>query len=636
MSHRIRHLSCLACRRKKVKCNRQYPCTRCLKYGEACTYDERDNRKKRHSLSYLHSLESQLARLESFIMTLKNSDPEGRDEMLKSVVFSDHLTEPNDQEVKSEGPIEYPVFLNVQDSKTVSFYGPTSAYDLSLPDITKDNKTTWNFQASYSPMVSECLKLFFRYQYSQFLFVYRESFLSDYYYNFHDGFYCTEHLIYAICAIGASMSDDENISRHSKSYYDASWQKLLEFGLDRSHLTSVQCLLCLGYYDIGMGNTSLGWLLSGLAFRMGQDLGFQLNPENWYIDNSPAISSADSDIRRRVFWGSYVADKFIGFIMGRPTMLKRSDASIPGSNQLPEFAGLEEFKLNVTDYMSLTDFSVCDAVALFVDLSDIADSILLNMFSPTSKNRATNINCVLSNLGKYNLELMNWHYKLPDTISWRTIDLKKDRIPNLCAVSLYYHLIRICLNRPFLSRKEVTANDLTPKTICTDSINEIVTVIRAHRTANGLRYSTLYIVYAAIVSCSVILLLRDMCTDSELLTLNNDMMFFIEVLKECSQTWKLAQRSIVLIENTLKGKTNSQSTSEFVSPISDTENGSSSQQVSEAKDIVEPSDVLDELQKFDLLPENDDNFQTFQAFYGGPPIILSPNLYEKKLNEKTL
>jgi hypothetical protein len=113
------------------------------------------------------------------------------------------------------------------------------------------------------PFIEHTLGLFFKWQYSQFMFVYREAFLFDHFQHAFDGKYWSPPLLYALCALGAKMSPDLDIRQKAKLLALQAQQMLLGFGIEQPHITFVQALLCLAFYYIGQGNYSKGWSLSG-------------------------------------------------------------------------------------------------------------------------------------------------------------------------------------------------------------------------------------------------------------------------------------------------------------------------------------------------------------------------------------
>jgi hypothetical protein len=48
-----------------------------------------------------------------------------------------------------------------------------------------------------------------------------------------------------------------------------------------------------------------------MAFRIGQELGLQQDPKFLMSQDSSIASDQDLVIRRRVYWGLYVADKLV-------------------------------------------------------------------------------------------------------------------------------------------------------------------------------------------------------------------------------------------------------------------------------------------------------------------------------------
>ncbi|WBW71129.1 DNA-binding transcription factor [Schizosaccharomyces osmophilus] len=614
----MRTLSCQSCRRRKIKCDRKSPCTNCIHLGEQCIHKDLDNRKKRHPHSYVQALESQLATLESFLKKVKDAPTNERLKMLESVTFADHLScngrDSDAVNVPKDDSIDFPISLDIRGPNTITFYGPTNVYGSSLRPSSVDAPFQVRQHPMFSPAITYCLKLFFKWQYTQFMYINREAFLLDYYHHYHDGRYCSEHLLYAMCALGSRMAPEPEVVNSSDKYYRLSWDTLMEYGLGRPHITSVQCLLCLGFYDIGMGNNSLGWLLSGLAFRMGQDLGFQLDPRKWFMNEIPVISAEDAAVRSRIYWGSYVADVFISFILGRPTTLKKSDTSIPGSVNLPDFDGIDEFKCDLGPAAKPATLFVM--LLLLVDLSHIADAILFDVFSPSDL--PYGINARLQNLGKYNLELMKWYLKLPDDVRWKKSDLKSHgQNPDMLAVCLYYYLIRICLNRPFLARKEVTSNDMTSKVICLDSMEDISQLLKAYRDAFGFESASLFMVYAAIVSCSVLIMLRNSSVLSERLDIEEKLKFFVMVLQKSSKSWKLAAKSLTLIETSLKDESNSAPDESFSLP------NLNSRIVPEEIPIFNYLDETIKNEFIDGQSSLDINNEEYRSFFGGPPVFMT-------------
>lgn len=157
--------------------------------------------------------------------------------------------------------------------------------------------------------LTESLSLFFKYQHPQFMFIDRDAFLGEYHSNAQQGKYCSYPLLYSLCALGARASGDARIREKASLLSHFAETMTISQSLTCPHITVAQSLLCLAFYELAMGNHSKGWLLAGMAFRMGQDLGLQQDPRFLASQDSKIASEQDLQIRRRIYWGMYVADK---------------------------------------------------------------------------------------------------------------------------------------------------------------------------------------------------------------------------------------------------------------------------------------------------------------------------------------
>lgn len=157
---------------------------------------------------------------------------------------------------------------------SLTYHGPTSIYNsaLSEDDPQVETATPVPLSLAYSldtgeNLTSECIALFFRWQYPQFMFIDRQAFILDFQRRAFDGQFCSSALINAVCSIGALMSTDSQIRKKATAFSKMAVQMVMDHGLDSLHTTSVQTLLCCAFYEIGNGNLSKGWLYSGEASK---------------------------------------------------------------------------------------------------------------------------------------------------------------------------------------------------------------------------------------------------------------------------------------------------------------------------------------------------------------------------------
>lgn len=569
-------LSCQRCRLRKVKCNFAHPCSSCVKLGVECIQVPNDMRKKRPPANYVLLLEKRIDAFSKFFRSLeKLQSPQERQTFLDSRQGnigrlmaengSHHSEKPEcEKEAETEPSRNSDSSSPAPASKIRPVYGPTSVYDNSdhRPQTLNQRKEVREISSlqnlAKDPDVLHCLRLFFTWQYPDHnMFVFREAFLGDFLSPKPSSLYCLLVLVLSICALGARMSDIDTIYSRSISYYNEAKSSLLS-SLEHPSITAVQSFLLLAFYDICNGNNSTGWMLLGNAMRMGFDLGFQLNPEVWFLKSHGALKELDVAIRSRIYWGCYMADHFISLVLGRPSSLKLLDASIPESEDLPELEWIDDYK-----YVPDNVTNISDPLKNIINLINISDNMLNDIFTrsedeanahrdadPTTDD--LNLISRLSKLFEYNAQIMKWKSNLPPDLNWDQESLKSSDNPTASTVRYYYYILILCLNRPFVGivKDFKDKNHLSPAFICTSAIEDLYVAIQKFELTHGLRRASVFIVYCSILSISVILL----TTTSELLGEDKrvKLKYFLNVLAGCSKTWALAEKSHKMIEAKLQ------------------------------------------------------------------------------------
>lgn len=330
-------------------------------------------------------MEARLAWFESLTQSLKKASNDERDDILASVSLDDHLENKEDGEdiidhnssaASEASGTPQALSLRSGPQGTLQFHGPTSIYldtDTIEQPVEEPSPVALPKGGSASPyfpvdasgilrlasalgvddaLIQETLPLFFLHQYPLFMFIYREAFLSDYYDNVYGGRYWSYPLLYSMCALGAPHSDRGETKAKNHLLAKCAQEVILCHCLTSPCPTTIQALLCLAFHEVGQGNASQGWLFSGMAFRMGQDLGFHQDPTRWILQDRTIASPEDIEIRRRIYWGSYVSDKyettiidehelakkicrFMSLYLGRPVYLREDDAAVQASAPLP-------------------------------------------------------------------------------------------------------------------------------------------------------------------------------------------------------------------------------------------------------------------------------------------------------------
>lgn len=570
-------LSCQRCRLRKVKCNFAHPCSSCVKLGVECIQVPNDMRKKRPPANYVLTLEKRNDALSKFFLSLdKLKSLDERDHFFLSQKASilQYLGEhapPTERkkeskiadEVKNDEDARHSL-SPVPSSKIRLVYGPTSVYENELELRSKSllqKKESRDIillkSMNKDPDILQCLRLFFTWQYPDHnMFVFREAFLIDFFNPKPNSLYCLPVLVLSICALGARMCDVDTIYSRSITYYNEARSSLLS-SLEHPSITSVQSFLLLAFYDICNGNNSTGWMLSGNAMRMGFDLGFQLNPEVWFLKNHGAVKPLDVAIRSRIYWGCYMADHFISLVLGRPSLLKLLDASIPETQDLPELDWINDYK-----YIPENVTNISDPLNHIINLINISDNMLNDIFTKSdhesgahkdSEGEDLDLSSRYTKLSQYNAQIMKWRENLPLDLNWDQENLQNvSDNPTIASVRYYYYILILCLNRPFVGTPLAhnRQDPHSPAMICHNAIEDLYVAIQKFELTHGLRRSSIFIVYCSILSISVILL----TTPTEKLSedTRTKLKYFLNVLAGCSKTWALAEKSYKLIESKLQ------------------------------------------------------------------------------------
>lgn len=220
---------------------------------------------------------------------LKHASAEERDVLIGDVVLDDHLGSPVIlEETDSPDAVSEPASplptgsLKRGTSGALQYHGPTSIYlddgmdDSVIPktSMAESNVHAWSDLRLASalgitePLINEALGLFFTHQYPQFMFVYREAFLADYFSFEHGGKYWSFSLLYAIGALGIAHSPNTQNRAKAAVFAKCAEEIVITHELSRPTFTTVQALLCLAFHELGQGSSSKGWLLSGTNTRI--------------------------------------------------------------------------------------------------------------------------------------------------------------------------------------------------------------------------------------------------------------------------------------------------------------------------------------------------------------------------------
>ncbi|KAK3938192.1 fungal-specific transcription factor [Diplogelasinospora grovesii] len=445
----IRPVSCLRCRFRKSKCDRQKPqCSRCRAGSHECTYEPA--RKIKVNEAYLRDLESRAKAYEDLV---------GR---ARPVRGRNSVGE-NDEEFEDDHVLLGPFTQLSVDRASTIFKGPESADYLlrnvqELSGIAGDDGSLDLNPNFYDPgalpsrrvLVKKHIQLpplniarrLFAAQYTYigtiFAFTDANSFdrelLAAYRCppNLSDKDACLAYAkVLVILAFGQLYSLNQWIDHKGPPGFDyfAHALDLLPDPHEEGSILCIETLALVGYFMQNMNRRDAAFLYIGMALRMAISLGLHQEVSS---DQSavPGLDEAAREHRRRVWWSIYSLDRILTVKSGNPTTIHDEDIGVALPSRLP---GEPEY---------------CPAVVLrhYTQLSrilgDITKSIYRKATTPRSGRR------LVAAVQNIVLALSNWNRDLPDELRFDPAKLSISR-ESVSTFSHYYQCINMTA-RPLL------------------------------------------------------------------------------------------------------------------------------------------------------------------------------------------
>ncbi|KAL1886939.1 hypothetical protein Cpir12675_006835 [Ceratocystis pirilliformis] len=550
------------------------PCGKCVKARTECIRGTGEKQRP-VSKNYVQALEAQVATLELFIQKLATSTAEQRDELLLSYVVSHPTsrvslsTSPVPAKLHTPSLVDHDVVLarpraghlrKLRSGSASQFYGGTSLFQLHVSHeasaalrLAQDggsigekkqiqlSNTGLGLQdvvIQYSPcdrMSRRMIASFFHRIYPYNMVVYREYFLRDY--DAGLGRYYSDILLYAVCALGALVSDDPRAASISQVYASQA-QALILKQLDAPDLCMLQALLLLGSWEAGHNNASKGWLFCGMAFRLVHEMGLHLDPNNW---GESLEKSADNEILRRVYWGAFIVDKQLSLYFGRTPALYPQESDVCDTTIITRPA---ELRALLETYV-VENASTCDSeddaflVVFFTyqaKLAKITHTIIADIF----ENRRSNIDSavVAAKARQAHSSLIKWLSDLPGKLHWNqwTVGQTPHQVLHL---HMTFHTLMIILHRPpqqLLSRPGMGSGEDVK--ICYQSLQVLLRLMRSYNRYYDYRCLPLDFVHTLSTAAGVVLMKRILQNlpwdDAEI---SRNLGFLLNVMDSVSTIW---------------------------------------------------------------------------------------------------
>ncbi|KAL4991235.1 fungal-specific transcription factor domain-containing protein [Aspergillus falconensis] len=362
--------------------------------------------------------------------------------------------------------------LQVGPGGQTQFYGPTSTFNLAdmLATANSATNTTQNHaldclsQPGYHKAVPPALEehltnLYFSWQDPTFHVVDRKMYneAKGKWCAMKDTSYYSESLRNAMCALGASFEtryhpEFVTFPKSLVDFFGDRAKALLEVELDSPCVATVQALVICSNLEVGSGREARGWLYSGMAIRLSFNLALHLDMSSYV--SSGAITAADADLRRTVFWAAYTVDHQLGFHLGRPFRTNMEDVTVgkPTASPhrrkqdrwIPYTAGSGYAGPGVPDSME----AVCEGQ---VNLCEIMAPIGDALYGTSSISKA-----VLQQLNeKIVAKLFTWKANLPPPLQINLDDQTTPYTPHVLLLHMQYYQDIIYAHRPWMSKSHL-------------------------------------------------------------------------------------------------------------------------------------------------------------------------------------
>ncbi|KAL4861789.1 fungal-specific transcription factor domain-containing protein [Aspergillus spectabilis] len=566
-----KRISCQRCRNRKLKCSRSHPCSSCTSSGTECIFRVDDARRRPVGRGYVTALEEKISSYEQLLRNLRAA-PDVQRELMLTRVLDENLQPSNDPGASVDSTIfDYTgssrlstMSIQCDPQGVPSFYGPTSIYQDNItaphPETTssgdahrypghwQDMRMHLNLGIGDST-IFRTFSSFFTHQHSQCMFIDRQTFLRDYLSLDCGGQYWSYPLLYAICALGAKASTDKNLRKDAQRLCQISQEMLNTPGLQYPDMTVIQSLLCCAFFELSMGNHSKGWMLSGMAFRMAQDLGFHQDPRFVMRDSAAGDVTHGYEMRRRMYWGCYIADKIISLYFGRPMLLHREDAAVDSINltAIPRDENIHfdipELEASISPPEDQATFSI--AFSRLIDLCTIIEDVLSQIFSTRliKKPRKELVLARLARLEDLNIRLLRWHSELPDGVAWNQWKPATHGLSShVMLAHALYHSTLIALNRNFIRPTPGFARKEQSKEICISSADSIIALVRQYRAKSPLLTAPVVLLYSTIMAASALSFSGNLggLGENSQMASDSRVSFVLKVLEEFSAVHRVA------------------------------------------------------------------------------------------------
>lgn len=581
--------ACIACRRRKSKCDGNLPsCAACSSvYHTTCVYDPNsDHRRKGVYKKDTDTLRTKNTTLLTLIQALLNYEEDDAFELVRQIRSCDSLEEvaqsimgegkgstnsTADIMSSTEGGAETDQFESelagkmgelmldgsrkfIGGTSNLIFLPPGSELNEFNPAESNHNMdqasdrsiTRWTRVTDDDQLISHLMTMYFTWHYPFFTTLSKDLFYRDYVRGVPTQ-YCSSLLVNAMLALGCHFSswdgareDPSNSATAGNHFFKEARRLVLENDEHlNAKLCTVQALALMSVREAGCGREGKGWVYSGMSFRMALDLGLNVDSTTLGTRN---LEEEEVDARRVTFWGCFLFDKCWSNYLGRQPQLPTANISVPKIDVLPnEEAELWSPYTDTGVTRENTQASRTRTVALQLSkLCEISGDLIMYFYDPTPKEKPVSKQAELKRLSEIHTRLEAWKRDLP-----KELEPKEGQLPPALLMHMFYQLLFIHLYRPFLKYTKTNTplpHHVSPRKLCTQAASSISKYLRVYKRTYGFKQICNVVVYMAHTACTIHLL------NLPEKNAQRDVVHCLRHLDEMGESWLCARRTLRILD----------------------------------------------------------------------------------------
>ncbi|KAG0315419.1 hypothetical protein BGZ99_007479 [Dissophora globulifera] len=278
-------------------------------------------------------------------------------------------------------------------------------------------------------------------------------------------------ILNAIFCNACWYSDDPIIKQDSTKYFNRA-KIILDETYHVSRISTIQALVLMSHHQYAVGNYSGGWLYIGMATRIAHDIG--LHRQDVQV-NEPE----EAEIRKRVWWAVYIADRLGGGVLGRPLNLrdKEYNVQMPSDDWISELGGDDAVEYPY-EPERIISCRLLWTVKLFMQMANVLNTMHC---IEAEINGAFLADISRTQLPQLHNSLTSWFLSLPNELMYTPYTMSPNSnhppSPPTALMHMFYYTTLTMLHRPYLRPVNSAAIDpnflVSSRNICTAAATNV-------------------------------------------------------------------------------------------------------------------------------------------------------------------